>query len=200
MILENHKIDDYNDDSIICGYCPENLREEELKTFVPLFTVIQYDIGLLRGQEWESGTGLEWFVWYKKQENHWTYPVSTKPDPFYTSMDADGKMVRGFVDDRYYRIHILSISGEGDRYSSYGGISLVIDRWKNEPHVVGVGEDDGWFFPETLYWRNLDKEGINKWELWRLCQAVGDIRWESFGEEEDYGQELKNWLYCLERK
>ena len=49
MILENHKIDDYNDDSIVCGYCPENLGEEELKTFVPLFTVIQYDIGLLRG-------------------------------------------------------------------------------------------------------------------------------------------------------
>ena len=65
MLLEEHKIDDYNDDSIVCGYCPENLGEEELKTFVPLFTVIQYDIGLLRGQEWESGTGLEWFVWYK---------------------------------------------------------------------------------------------------------------------------------------
>lgn len=50
-----------------------------------------------------------------------------------------------------------------------------IEKETNNIFIFGIGEDDGWMFPETYCYHDYEISGINTFELWRLCSMVNDI-------------------------
>ena len=50
-----------------------------------------------------------------------------------------------------------------------------IEKETNNIFIFGIGEDDGWMFPETYCYHDYEISGINTFEFWRLCSMVNDI-------------------------
>lgn len=98
-------------------------------------------------------------------------------DPCYLGnmMDSFGCYDKGFYDEDSIRLYHFTYNSY---CQSYGGICLFIDRTHNNIHIFGIGEDDGWMFPETVWYHDYEKSGINQYELWKLCAMVNDIHME----------------------
>ena len=109
--------------------------------------------------------------WYNK----YTEVTFEKSDDFgYLGelMNQFGYYEQAYQDDYSVRLYHFAYH---DHCQSFGGICLFIEKETNNIFIFGLGEDDGWMFPETYCYHDYEISGINTFELWRLCSMVNDI-------------------------
>lgn len=94
------------------------------------------------------------------------------PGDMHRLMNSSDFYNRGYIDDGFIRLYHLCYDSHTQ---TSGGICLFIDRKTNDIRVFGIGEDDGWMFPELNNFIDYKSQGINKYELFALCSIVNDI-------------------------
>ena len=178
-----------------CGfslrYFEENKKDPTF--YLPFFETIQSDVyefymlhkhGNLRllcywpyNKEIENElkgkiNGYKKFPYY----NDLTEVIFTKSDSengyLGNQMNQFGYYEQAYQDEYSVRLYHFAYH---DHCQSFGGICLFIEKETNNIFIFGIGEDDGWMFPETYCYHDYEISGINTFELWRLCSMVNDI-------------------------
>lgn len=184
-----------SDDNNVCGYSSRYFDEnnKDITFYKPFFGTIQDDICEFAGL---SGFGSlrMWCYWpynetieedLKKKVkgfkgshywyNKYTEVTFEKSDDFgYLGelMNQFGYYEQAYQDEYSVRLYHFAYH---DHCQSFGGICLFIEKETNNIFIFGIGEDDGWMFPETYCYHDYEISGINTFELWRLCSMVNDI-------------------------
>lgn len=184
-------------DNTCCGYSVKYFEENNIDIiqYAPFFETIQDDIRKF-SMLTHYGCNKLFMYWpYNKQIEDKLIELGLKSnrhrqpnmyndlteikyeydyDPCYLGnmMNTFGYYNKGYYDEYSIRLYHFVYNSF---CQSFGGISLIIDRLHNDIHIFGIGEDDGWFFPETVYYHDYEKSGINQYELWQLCSIVNDI-------------------------
>ena len=186
-------------DGSCCGYDLKYFEENNIdKTqYVPFFECIQNDIYKF-AELTHYGCNCLWQYWpynkdiedkliqigvIKNRQPRWYNDLAEVKyeydyDPCYLGnmMDSFGCYDKGFYDEASIRLYHFTYNSH---CQSYGGVSLIIDKLHNDIHIFGIGEDDGWMFPETTWYHDYEKSGINQYELWKLCAMVNEIHIEN---------------------
>ena len=195
LYISHADIVEMSDDNNVCGYSSRYFDEnnKDITFYRPFFGTIQDDIYEFAGL---SGFGslriwcyqpynetieadlkkkVKGFkgspYWYNK----YTEVTFEKSDDFgYLGelMNQFGYYEQAYQDDYSVRLYHFAYH---DHCQSFGGICLFIEKETNNIFIFGLGEDDGWMFPETYYYHDYEISGINTFELWRLCSMVNDI-------------------------
>lgn len=92
-------------------------------------------------------------------------------------MDTFGTYNKCYYDEKSIRFYHFVYNSF---CQSSGGIVLFVDRLHHDIYIFGIGEDDGWMFPNTTWYHDYEKTGINKYELWQLCAMVNDVHINKF--------------------
>lgn len=90
------------------------------------------------------------------------YEYDYDPCYSYNLMDTFGNYNKCYYDEdsiRFYHFTYNSFC------QSAGGVTLFIDRLHHDIYIFGIGEDDGYMFPNTTWYHDYEKSGINKYEL-----------------------------------
>lgn len=116
------------------------------------------------------------------------YVSAYDPNYMQSQMYNFGYYNIGFYDECSIRLHHLV---DHNCCQADGGISLIIDRnHEHNIYIFGIGEDDGWFFPETYHYVDYKNTGINNYEFYHLTAMVNDIHLDNFD-----NQDVINKLY-----
>ena len=105
------------------------------------------------------------------------YEYDYEPGYMGTLMDTFGNYNKCYYDEdsiRFYHFTYMS------NCQSFGSVVLFVDIFHHDIYIFGIGEDDGWMFPETAWYHDYKKSGINKYELWQLCAMVNDVHVDNF--------------------
>lgn len=105
------------------------------------------------------------------------YEYNYEPGYMGTLMNTFGTYNKCYHDEdsiRFYHFTYNSFC------QSFGGIVLFVDKLHHDIYIFGIGEDDGWMFPNTTWYHDYEKYGINKYELWQLCAIVNDVHIDNF--------------------
>ena len=94
------------------------------------------------------------------------------PGDMHNLMNSSDFYNHGFIDDNSIRLYHLCYDSHTQ---TSGGICLFINRQTNNIKIFGIGEDDGYMFPELNSFINYEVKGINQYELFALCSMVNDI-------------------------
>lgn len=138
-----------------------------------------------RIKEWEKSFGLDTEVVYD------TY-IDDVCD-IYNGLEAYG----GEYNVCYEHDEWISIYHIDNNYNCqfYGGLSLWINKLDYEIKIFGIGEDDGFVFPETTYYKHYI--ALNKHERIKLCQLLNDIHIDNFDNQKVID---KIWNYPITNK
>ena len=182
-------------DNRVCGFSSRYFDEnnKDITFYKPFFAAIQNDIYESAGSSC-FGSLRMWCHWpynetieadLKKKVknfkgNHYWYNKYTevefeKSDDFgYLGelMNQFGYYEQAYQDDYSVRLYHFAYHSH---CQSFGGICLFIEKETNNIFIFGIGEDDGWMFPETYCYHDYEISGINTFEFWRLCSMVNDI-------------------------
>ena len=105
------------------------------------------------------------------------YEYDYEPGYMGTLMNTFGNYNKCYYDEDSIRFYHFTYNSN---CQSFGGIVLFVDRLHHDIYIFGIGEDDGWMFPETTWYHDYKKSGINKYELWQLCAMINDVHVDNF--------------------
>ena len=190
----------------------EGFKKKDRKLYVPFFDTIQDDI-LEFNRMLEYGYLNQYVEWPYNKEIEDSYIKSGllskkyrcpkmyndlkeiefhyyEGNNLYDLMNQDNWYEQAYQDNNCVRLYHFAYH---ERCQSFGGICLFIQKQTNEIFIFGIGEDDGWMFPETYYYNDYEETGINKFELWRLCSMVNNINVPGINNQEVISKLYKSY-------
>lgn len=121
-----------------------------------------------RIKEWEKRFGLDTEVVYETG-------IDDMPE-IYNGLEAyGGEYNTCYEHDEWVSIYHID---NHSRCQDFGGISLWINQLNYDIKIFGIGEDDGFVFPEMQYYK--DYKALNPHEKGKFCQILNDIHIDNF--------------------